>query len=52
MPIETYEMLQAVCGDDALNRSTVFDWLKQFKDEGEDLQDDPRSEHPSTSQNP
>jgi hypothetical protein len=25
-PIETYEMLQIVCGDEALSRSSVFGW--------------------------
>jgi transposase len=48
-PIETYEMLQTVCGDEALSRSCVFDWFKRFKDGREDLQDDPRSGRPSAS---
>jgi hypothetical protein len=29
----------------------AFEWLKQFEDQHEDFQDDPRSGHPSTSQN-
>jgi hypothetical protein len=51
MPIETYEMLQTVCGDETLNRNCEFDWFKRFKDECEDLLNDPRSERPSTSRN-
>jgi hypothetical protein len=29
----------------------VFEWFKQFKNKYEDLQDDPRGQHPSTSRN-
>jgi transposase len=50
-PTETYEMLHKLCGDEALSRSSVFEWLKLFKDGREDLQDDPRSGRPSTSRN-
>jgi hypothetical protein len=50
-PRETYKMLQAVCCDEALSHSCVFEQFKQFKDGREDLQDDPRSRRPSTSQN-
>jgi hypothetical protein len=32
MPTETYEMLQTVYGDEALGRSSVFEWFKRFKD--------------------
>jgi hypothetical protein len=28
-PIETYEMLQTACGDEALSRSRIFDWFKR-----------------------
>jgi hypothetical protein len=42
-PIETYEVLQTVCGDEALSFSNISEWFKRFKDEREDLQDDPRS---------
>jgi hypothetical protein len=41
-PTETYEMFQTVYGDEALNRSDVFQWFKRFKDGREDLQDDAR----------
>jgi hypothetical protein len=50
-PTETYEMLQTSYGDEALSHSSVFELFKQFKDRHEDLQDDPRSRRPSTTQN-
>jgi hypothetical protein len=40
-PVEAYEMLQTVCGDETLNRNSVFEWFKKFKDGREDHQDDP-----------
>jgi transposase len=49
--IETYEMLQTVYGDEALSRTSVFEWFKRFKDGCEDLQDVPRSGRSSTSRN-
>jgi hypothetical protein len=36
-------MLQTVCGDESLRRSSVSEWFKRFKDGREDLQDDSRS---------
>jgi hypothetical protein len=27
IPTETYKMLQTVCGDEALNRSRVYEWF-------------------------
>jgi transposase len=48
---ETYKMLQTVYGDEALSRSSVFEWFKRFKDGREDLQGDPKSRRPSTSRN-
>jgi transposase len=50
-PTETYEMLQTVYGDEALSRSSVFEWFKPFKDGRENLQIDPRSGRPSISRN-
>jgi hypothetical protein len=50
-PIGTYEMLQTVCGDETLNRSSIFDWFKRFQELRGDLQDDPRCGGPSTSRN-
>jgi hypothetical protein len=47
-PIETYEMLQTVRGDEAINRSSVSEL---FKDGREDFQDGPRSGRPSASGN-
>jgi hypothetical protein len=50
--VETYEMLQILCGDDTLsNISIVFEWFKRFKDGREGLQDDPRNGRSSTSRN-
>jgi transposase len=51
MPTETYEMLQAIYGDEAVSRSNVSEWFRRFKDGREDLQYDPRSGRPSTSRN-
>lgn len=48
-PTETYDMLHTVYGDEALSLSNVSGWLRRFKDGREDPQNDPRSEHPSTS---
>jgi hypothetical protein len=48
---ETYEMLQTVCGVEALSRSSVSEWFKLFTDAHEVLQDDPRSGCPSASRN-
>jgi transposase len=50
-PTETYGMLQTAYGDEALGRSTVFDWFRRFKEGREDLQDDPRRGRASTSRN-
>jgi histone-lysine N-methyltransferase SETMAR len=50
-PTETCEMLQTVYGDEALSRSRVSEWFKRFNGRREDLQHDPRSGRPSTSQN-
>jgi hypothetical protein len=44
-------MLYIAYGEEALSRSSVFEWFKLFKDGREDLQDDPRSGRPSTSRN-
>jgi hypothetical protein len=46
-PIETYEMLQTVCGDEASSRNCAFGLFKRFKDGREELQDDPRSDNRS-----
>jgi transposase len=51
MQRETCEVLQTVCGDEALSRSSVFRWFKRFNGGSEDLQDDPKCGRPSTSKN-
>jgi transposase len=50
-PTETHEMLETTYSDQALSRSSVFEWFKRFKDGREDLQDDPRCGRPLTSRN-
>jgi hypothetical protein len=50
-PIETYDMLQNVCGDEASSRSSVYKLFKQFKDGCEDLQGGSSSGRTSTSRN-
>jgi hypothetical protein len=49
MATETYEMLQTADGNKALNRSSIYEWSKRFKDGHENLQHDLRSGCPSTS---
>lgn len=49
MQTEGYEILQTVCGDEALSRSGVFEWYKRFQNESEDIHDDPNSLFLSTS---
>jgi hypothetical protein len=51
MPIANYELLKTICDNEALSSSSVFEWFKRFKDGREYLQDDPRSERPTTSRN-
>jgi transposase len=48
---EIYEMMKTVYGDKALSHISVSEWVKRCKDRREDLQDDPRSERPSTARN-
>jgi hypothetical protein len=42
-PMEAYEMLQTVCGDEAISHSIVSEGIKWLKDGREKLRDDPRS---------
>jgi transposase len=51
MPVETYEMLQIVCGYEALSHSSIYEWFKRFEEGHEDLQNDPTSGCPSVSRN-
>ncbi|GBL90206.1 hypothetical protein AVEN_130323-1 [Araneus ventricosus] len=46
---ETHEMLVKV---DAVSKRCVFEWFKRFRDEKEDVKDEPRSGRPPTSTTP
>jgi len=46
---ETLSVLQQVYGDTALKKSAGYDWFSRFKNGQEKLEDDQRSERPSTS---
>ncbi|GBM79959.1 Putative uncharacterized protein FLJ37770 [Araneus ventricosus] len=46
---ETHEMLVKVYGVDAVSKKCVFEWFKRFRDEMEDVKDEPRSGRPPTS---
>ena len=39
---ETYGMLQAASGQSCMNRASVFEWQKKFKEGGGSLRDDER----------
>ena len=45
---ETLEMLRKAFGDQALSRTTVYEWLKRFKKGRESLDDDERSGRPAS----
>jgi hypothetical protein len=44
---ETLALLTVACGEYAMNKSSVFEWHRPFK-EGRVVQDDPRSGRPKT----
>ena len=46
---ETYSLLKKVYGDECLSHTQVFEWFKRFKKGREEIGDDQRSSHPSTS---
>ena len=48
-PSDALGMLQEVYGDETMSCSHVFEWHKRFKEGLEDVEDDSRSERPSTS---
>ena len=50
-PNEIIEALQRVYGDSSPSRTTVYDWIKRFKDGREQLEDDPRRGRPCTAKN-
>ena len=39
---ETYGMLQTAFGPSCMNRASVFEWHKRFKEGGESVRDDER----------
>ena len=39
---ETYRMLQTAFGESCMNRATVFEWHKRFKEGRESVRDDER----------
>ena len=41
---ETYEMLQTAFGASCMNRASVFEWYKRFKEGRESVRDDKRCE--------
>ena len=44
-----HEMIRSAYGDDAMSRSSVFEWRKLVREGREQVEDDQRSERPSTS---
>ncbi|XP_016662368.1 protein GVQW3-like [Acyrthosiphon pisum] len=48
---ETLECLKTVYGDEALEKTAVYDWFKRLKNGQESLEDEERSGQPSTSKN-
>ena len=43
-PIETFNSLQEVYGDATMSRIRIFEWHKRFREEREDVEDDPKME--------
>ena len=39
---ETYELMKKVYGDDCMSRTQVYTWFTRFKNDRDDLNDDPR----------
>ena len=46
---EALKLLQKVSGDDTMSRTRLFEWHSRFKEGREEVEDDRRSERPSTS---
>jgi transposase len=46
---KTVELMQKAYGDEALSRTTIFEWHKRFREGGESVKDDERSGRPTTS---
>ena len=45
---ESYGMLQTAFGRSCMNRASVFEWHKRFKEGGESVRDDERSKEVRT----
>ena len=48
-PTEIHNALREVCGDSAVDRSTVSRWSARFREGRESIEDNPRSGRPSTA---
>ena len=48
---ETFQVLQQAYGEDAMGRTQMFDWFRQFKEGRTSVESNPRSGQPSTSRN-
>ena len=46
---EMHNLLKKVYGDECLSCTQVFEWFKRFKEGREQVGDDQRPSHPSTS---
>ena len=46
---ETLKMLSDVYGDSSMSRTRVIEWHKRFVEDGESVEDDPKSGRPCTS---
>jgi len=46
---ETYDFLKKVYGDVCLSHTQVFEWFERFKEGREEIRDNQRPSHPSTS---
>ena len=45
----TYDLLKKVYDDECLSRTQVFEWFERFKEGREEIGDNQRPGHPSTS---
>ena len=50
-PVKIIKALQQVYGESTPCRAVVYNWIKRFKEEREQLEDDSRKGRPSTSKN-
>ena len=48
-PAETLQMINEVYGEDALSRTQVLQWHKNFREGRDDVHDEQRAGRPSTS---